>query len=100
MTDTPPPRALLSVSDKTGLAGLARGLAERGFEPSPEVAQVRAEPHLADEGEVLALEVEHAGSRCAAGAVVVGDHPSHPRSLAIVGKRELIFIQFESGYQW
>jgi len=32
MTDTAPPRALLSVSDKTGLVELARGLAERGFE--------------------------------------------------------------------
>ena len=32
MTDTPRPRALLSVSDKTGLVELARGLAERGFE--------------------------------------------------------------------
>ena len=32
MTDTPTPRALLSVSDKTGLAELARGLAERGFQ--------------------------------------------------------------------
>ena len=32
MTDTPGPRALLSVSDKTGLVELARGLADRGFE--------------------------------------------------------------------
>ena len=32
MNDTPRPRALLSVSDKTGLVELARGLAERGFE--------------------------------------------------------------------
>jgi phosphoribosylaminoimidazolecarboxamide formyltransferase / IMP cyclohydrolase len=32
MTATARPRALLSVSDKTGLVELARGLAERGFE--------------------------------------------------------------------
>ncbi len=32
VTDTPRPRALLSVSDKTGLAELAGALAERGFE--------------------------------------------------------------------
>jgi phosphoribosylaminoimidazolecarboxamide formyltransferase/IMP cyclohydrolase len=32
MTAVPPPRALLSVSDKTGLVDLARGLVERGFE--------------------------------------------------------------------
>ena len=32
MSETPRPRALLSVSDKTGLVELARGLAERGFE--------------------------------------------------------------------
>ena len=32
MTDTPRPRALLSVSDKTGLAELAGALSERGFE--------------------------------------------------------------------
>ncbi len=32
MTDTPRPRALLSVSDKHSLAELARGLADRGFE--------------------------------------------------------------------
>ena len=32
MTGTPRPRALLSVSDKTGLVDLARGLSERGFE--------------------------------------------------------------------
>ena len=32
MTDMPRPRALLSVSDKTGLVELACGLAERGFE--------------------------------------------------------------------
>ena len=31
MTDLPRPRALLSVSDKTGLTELARGLADRGF---------------------------------------------------------------------
>ncbi len=32
MTETPRPRALLSVSDKSGLVELARGLADRGFE--------------------------------------------------------------------
>jgi phosphoribosylaminoimidazolecarboxamide formyltransferase/IMP cyclohydrolase len=32
MSEAPRPRALVSVSDKTGLVELARGLAERGFE--------------------------------------------------------------------
>ena len=32
MTESPRPRALLSVSDKTGLVELARGLSERGFQ--------------------------------------------------------------------
>ena len=48
MTATARPRALLSVSDKTGLVELARGLAERGFElvstggPARAIRDIRA----------------------------------------------------------
>ena len=95
MTDTLRPRALLSVSDKSGLADLARGLAERGFElvstggtartiraagiDVTEVAEVTGAPEMLD-GRVKTLHPHiHAG-------VLANLHdPSHRAQLAEQG---------------
>ena len=95
MTDTPRPRALLSVSDKTGLVELARGLAERGFElvstggtartirdagvPVTDVAQVTGAPEMLD-GRVKTLHPRIHGGVLAN----LGD-PSHREQLAEQG---------------
>lgn len=95
MTDTPRPRALLSVSDKTGLAELARGLHERGFElvstggtaraireadvPVTDVAEVTGAPEMLD-GRVKTL---HPAIH---GGVLANLHdPAHREQLAEQG---------------
>ncbi len=92
MTTTPRPRALLSVSDKTGLPELARGLAERGFElvstggtaraireagvPVTDVAEVTAAPEMLD-GRVKTLH-----PRIHGGVLANLHDPSHREQLA------------------
>ena len=77
MTDTPRPRALLSVSDKTGIQDFARGLVDRGWEllstggtaralrkadlPVTEVSEITKHPEMMD-GRVKTLHpAVHAG---------------------------------------
>ena len=95
MTDTPRPRALLSVSDKTGLVELARGLAERGFElvstggtaraireagvAVTDVAEVTGAPEMLD-GRVKTLH-----PRIHGGVLANLHDPSHREQLAEQG---------------
>ena len=95
MTDTARPRALLSVSDKTGLIELARGLAERGFElvstggtartirqvgvPVTDVAEVTGAPEMLD-GRVKTLH-----PRIHGGVLANLHDPSHREQLAAQG---------------
>ena len=92
MTDTPRPRALLSVSDKTGLVELARGLVDRGFElvstggtarairdagvPVTDVAEVTGAPEMLD-GRVKTLH-----PRIHGGVLANMNDPSHREQLA------------------
>ena len=87
-----PKRALLSVSDKTGLVDLARALADRGVEilttggsksmlaaagiPVREVAEVTGSPEMMD-GRVKTLHPKVHG-----GLLAVRDEPSHAAALA------------------
>jgi phosphoribosylaminoimidazolecarboxamide formyltransferase/IMP cyclohydrolase len=95
MTDTPRPRALLSVSDKTGLAELASALSERGFElvstggsaraireagvPVTDVAEVTGAPEMLD-GRVKTLH-----PRIHGGVLANLLDPSHRQQLAEQG---------------
>ena len=95
MTDTPRPRALLSVSDKTGLLELAGGLAERGYElvstggtaraireagiAVTDVAQVTGAPEMLD-GRVKTLH-----PRIHGGVLANMHDPSHREQLAEQG---------------
>ncbi|MEX1344911.1 MAG: bifunctional phosphoribosylaminoimidazolecarboxamide formyltransferase/IMP cyclohydrolase [Candidatus Limnocylindrales bacterium] len=95
MSDTARPRALLSVSDKTGLTDLARGLANRGFElvstggtaraireaglPVTDVAQVTGAPEMLD-GRVKTLH-----PRVHGGVLANLHDPSHRAQLAEQG---------------
>ncbi len=95
MTDTPRPRALLSVSDKTGLVELARGLAERGFAlvstggtartirdagvAVTDVAEVTGAPEMLD-GRVKTLH-----PRIHGGVLANLNDPSHREQLADQG---------------
>lgn len=95
MTDTARPRALLSVSDKTGLVELARGLSERGFELVStggtaramreagveviDVAQVTGAPEMLD-GRVKTLH-----PRVHGGVLANLHDPSHRAQLAEQG---------------
>jgi len=91
----PRPRALLSVSDKTGLVELARGLVDRGFElvstggtaralraaglPVTDVAEVTGAPEMLD-GRVKTLH-----PRIHAGVLANLADPSHREQLAELG---------------
>ncbi len=95
MSGDPRPRALLSVSDKTGLAELARGLVDRGFElvstggtaralreaglPVTDVAEVTGAPEMLD-GRVKTLH-----PRIHGGVLANLADPSHREQLAELG---------------
>ncbi len=95
MTETPRPRALLSVSDKSGLVELARGLADRGFElvstggtaraireagiAVTDVAEVTGAPEMLD-GRVKTLH-----PRVHGGVLANLHDPSHRQQLAEQG---------------
>jgi phosphoribosylaminoimidazolecarboxamide formyltransferase / IMP cyclohydrolase len=114
VTITPRPRALLSVSDKTGLVELARGLAERGFElvstggtartirdagiDVTDVAEVTGAPEMLD-GRVKTLH-----PRIHAGVLANLQDPAHRAQLAEQGIEPFSLVvvnlyQFEQAAQ-
>ena len=71
-SDGPPRRALLSVSDRTGLADFARGLSKLGWELIASRGTARA---LADAGLAVIDAADHTGSPPLLGHRVVTLHP-------------------------